>query len=245
MMVEGQSLVTSSGREETDDGQVVKLPFTSLPLLFLATPDPGGRNSGSHSTDEETKVQRSFRPTPHFWDVASGIVLMLGEWVVAFSREGIPQPPAECGDANKGPLAAMKHPEFNPDLTPLCLSFPNCQLEITMSTSSGCCELNLLIVRCLRRHANSFLLPPLPLADPSLPGLMGGREAKMCLHFGRLTLPPILSPTQTGPWEVPAGPQAAPHSRAGSLGLAPTAPTSEDTHRHVSRPAQGWLLFNY
>lgn len=87
MMVEGQSLVTGSGREETDDGQVVNLPFTSLPLLFLAAPDPGGRNSDSHSTDEETEVQRSFRPTPLLWGVASGIVLMLGEWIVAFSRE--------------------------------------------------------------------------------------------------------------------------------------------------------------
>lgn len=77
MMVEGQSLVTGSGREETDDGWMVNLRFTSLPLLF----------SGSHSTDEETEVQRSFRPTPLLWGVASGIVLMLGGWIAAFSRE--------------------------------------------------------------------------------------------------------------------------------------------------------------
>lgn len=37
-------------------------------------------------------------------------------------------------------LVAIRYPEFNPDLIPLCLSFPNCQLEITMPTSSGCCE---------------------------------------------------------------------------------------------------------
>lgn len=67
MVVEGQSLVTGSGWEETDDGKVVNLPFTSLPFLRLATPDPGGGNSGSHPTDEETEVQRSFRAAPILW----------------------------------------------------------------------------------------------------------------------------------------------------------------------------------
>lgn len=55
MMVEGQSLVTDSGREETDDGHMVNLPFTSLPLLFF---------SGSHSTDEETEVREASDQLP-------------------------------------------------------------------------------------------------------------------------------------------------------------------------------------
>lgn len=38
----------------TDGGQVVSLPFTLSLLSSLATHHPGGRNSGSHSTGEET-----------------------------------------------------------------------------------------------------------------------------------------------------------------------------------------------
>ena len=71
--MEGQSLGTGAGREERDDGQVVNLPFTSVPSPLLAAPDPGRRNAGSHSTDEETEFQRGVTPPPILPGVPQGL----------------------------------------------------------------------------------------------------------------------------------------------------------------------------
>lgn len=55
-------LVLDGRRELMGRWSSCPLPPCLPPLL--ATPDPGRRNSGSHSTDEETEVQTGFTPTP-------------------------------------------------------------------------------------------------------------------------------------------------------------------------------------
>lgn len=52
-----------------------------------------------------------------------GIVLML-EGVGPF-----PPPQAECGDASKGSLATIKHPEFKSPLNPSVPQFPRLSTE--------------------------------------------------------------------------------------------------------------------
>lgn len=92
MLVEGQAQGPSEMEAMVGRWQTHPSPPYLLPSL--ATPDPGGRNSGSHSPDEETEVQGSFRPTPILWRVASGMVLILGPWVRALSGKGDPSTPS-------------------------------------------------------------------------------------------------------------------------------------------------------